>query len=105
MKFKLHEIFNGAIERIVMCSGKNPGIETNKRMTFLPDTVYSLSDPVACDYIRGKIGDCREKMVATDALKSQLDYYGIKYTIKKCGTCTSAKPKAFFNPFVILEDD
>lgn len=88
-----------------MCSGKTPGTETNKRMTFLPDTVYSLNDPVAVKYIKGELGDVREKMIATDALKAQLDYHGIKYTIKKCGTCTSAKPKAFFNPFEILEED
>lgn len=104
MKFKLHSIFNGAIERIVMCSGKTPGTETNKRMTFLPDTIYSLTDPIAVKYIKGELGDCREKMIATDALKEQLKYHNIPYTIKKCGTCTSAKPKAFFNPFEILED-
>lgn len=105
MKFKLHDIFGGAIERVVMCSGDKPGIETNKRMTFLPDTVYSLNDPVAIQYIKGEIGDVREKMVLTADLKAQLEAAGIEYEVKKCGTCVSAKPKAFFNPFVILEDN
>lgn len=105
MKFRLHSIFEGAIDRIVMCSGKTPGTETNKRMTFLPDTIYSLSDPIAIKYIKGEIGDVREKLLATDALKAQLKYNNIEYTIKKCGTCVSAKPKAFFNPFEILEDE
>lgn len=105
MKFRLHPIFNGGIERIVMCSGKRPGTETNKRMTFLPDTIYSLNDPVAIQYIKGEIGDVREKRVATDGWKAELDYRKIPYTIKKCGTCANAKPKVFFNPFEILEDD
>lgn len=105
MKFKLNDIFVGAIDRIVMCSGDKPGIETNKRMTFLPNTIYSLTDPVAVQYIKGEIGDVREKMVLTADLKAQLESAGIEYEVKKCGTCTSAKPKAFFDPFVILEDD
>lgn len=105
MKFRLHPIFSGAIERIVMCTGKIPGTETNKRMTFLPDTVYSLNDPIAIRYIKGEIGDVREKRVATESWKTSLDYYGIPYTIKKCGTCTASKPKVFFNPFEILEDE
>ena len=104
MKFRLHPIFNGAIERIVMCTGPKPGLETNKRMTFLPDTVYSLNDPIATKYIKGEIGDVREKMVATEALKTNLEYHKIAYTIHKCGTCANARPKAFFNPFEILEN-
>lgn len=105
MKFKLRSFFNGAIERVVMCTGSKPGTETNKRMTFLPDVTYSLTDPIACDYIRGNIGDNREKMVATASVKELLEFNHVPYTIKKCGTCSNAHPKAFFNPFEILEDE
>lgn len=105
MKFKLHDIFVGAIERVVLCTGSKPGTETNKRMTFLPNTVYSVTDPLVIKYIKGEIGDVREKMTATADIKNQLKAAGIAYTIKKCGTCSTAKPKVVFNPFVILEDD
>lgn len=105
MKFKLHDIFGGAIDRIVMCSGEKPGTETNKRMTFIPGQVYNINDPVAIAYFKGEIGDVREKMVLTPALKAELNAAEIQYEVKKCGTCSNAKPKAFFNPFVILEDN
>ena len=88
-----------------MCTGPKPGTETNKRMTFLPNTVYSVNDPLVIKYIRGEIGDVREKMAATADLKAQLDASGIEYEIKRCGTCSTAKPKVVFNPFEILEDE
>lgn len=105
MKFRLNQVFEGAIERLVMCTGKVQNTESYKRMTFLPGKVYNLTDPIAIKYIKGEIGDCREKMIATPALKSTLEAAGIHYDIKKCGTCSNAKPKAFFNPFEILEDE
>lgn len=105
IKFKLHDIFVGGIDRIVMCSGSKPGTETNKRMTFLPGVEYTVSDPIVIKYIKGEIGDVREKMVATASLKAELAAAGIEYETKRCGTCTASKPKALFNPFVILEDD
>lgn len=105
IRFKLKDIFQGGIERIVRCSDpQRPGGEINKRKTFLPGKVYRLSDPIAIDYIKGNIGDVNEMMVLTDDAKANLAYHKIDYTIKKCGTCSNAKPKASFNPFVILED-
>ena len=98
-------MFKGNIERIVMCSGSRPNTETNKRMIFEPGRVYTSTDPIAIKYIKGEIGDVREKMVANENVKSQLAYYNIPYDIKKCGTCVNSVPKAFFNPFEILEEE
>lgn len=105
IRFKLNDIFAGGIERLVFCSveGK-PGVATNKRYTFVPGVEYKFSDPILTQYIKGQIGDVREKMVLTPQLKSDLDARQIPYEVVKCGTCSNAKPKAFFNPFVILED-
>lgn len=97
-------MFQGGIERVVRCTGARPGLETNKRMTFVPKKVYRLTDPLAIQYIKGEIGDCRETMVLTAALKEDLALHNVEYTVKKCGTCTNAKVKAFFNPFVIVEE-
>lgn len=89
---------------MVMVSRDNKGGYTSKRLTFLPDTKYETTDPVFIDYIKGEIGDVREKMVATPELKAELAAAGIKYEITKCGSCPSAKPKVIFNPFKVIEE-
>lgn len=104
LRFKLNDVMQGGIERIAMCSGTKPGTTTNKRLIFIPGKVYRATDPIFIQYIKGEIGDVREKMVLTDSLKAELSAYKVAYEVKKCGTCTSAKPKAYFNPFVIVEE-
>lgn len=106
IRFKLNDIFQGGIERQILCqSAERKGVNTYKRLAFLPGKVYRLTDPVSIQTIKGKIGDVMEKMVLTSELKAELEAHDVKYTLKKCGTCTNAKTKAFFNPFVIVEDD
>lgn len=104
IRFKLNDIMQGGIERVVPVTGAKAGTQANKRMTFIPNKVYRVNDPFVIQYVKGEIHDCREKMVLTNELKSELSHYGIEYEVKKCGTCTNAKPKAFFNPFVIVEE-
>lgn len=103
MIFALHDFMAGAIDRMVMVSRPEGGY-TSKRLTFLPDTKYETTDPVFIDYIKGKIGDVREKMVSTAELKAELDRAGVVYEVTKCGHCPSAKPKVVFNPFKVIED-
>ena len=40
----------------------------------------------------------------TPELKATLAEYGVDYEIKKCGTCVNAKPKAYYNPFKLIEE-
>lgn len=105
MKFALHDFIGGAIDRMVMKS--KPGVEgayTSARITFLPEEVYEATDPLLIKYIKGEVGDCRQKSVATASLIDDLKSRGIEYEIKKCGTCSNAKPKAFYNPFKVIEE-
>lgn len=104
MIFALHDFMAGAITRMVMVSRDNKGGYTSKRLTFLPETKYETVDPVFIQYIKGEIGDVREKMVATPDLKAELNGNGVKYEVTKCGTCPSAKPKVIFNPFKVIEE-
>ncbi len=104
MIFALHDFMAGAIDRMVMVSRDNKGGYTSKRLTFLPDTNYETVDPIFIQYIKGEIGDVREKMLSTADLKAELDSRGIKYEITKCGSCPSAKPKVIFNPFKVIEE-
>lgn len=104
LRFKLNAMFQGGIERVVPVTGPKKGTQLNKRKVFLPNKIYRVNDPYVIQYVKGEIHDCREKMVLTAALKEQLEAYNIEYTVKKCGTCTNAKPKAFFNPFEIVEE-
>ncbi len=89
---------------MVMVSRDNKGGYTSKRLTFLPETKYETVDPVFIQYIKGEIGDVREKMVATPDLKAELNSNGVEYEVTKCGTCPSAKPKVIFNPFKVIEE-
>lgn len=89
---------------MVMVSRDNKGGYTSKRLTFLPETQYETVDPVFIKYIKGEIGDVREKMVSTPELKAELKSLGIEYEVTKCGHCASAKPKVIFNPFKVIEE-
>lgn len=105
---KLNEMLGGAIERIVPVTDPNrKGGILNKRYTFIPGEWVKVTDPISQQYFKGEIGDCRERMVLTANLESELKSYGIPYETKKCGTCANAKVKAFFNPFIWkeLEDE
>lgn len=106
MKFVLHDFIGGAIDRMVMKSkpGGKDGTYTSARITFMPEEVYETDDTLLIKYIKGEVGDCRQKSVATANLIDDLKSRGIEYEIKKCGTCSNAKPKAFYNPFKIIED-
>lgn len=104
MKFKLHDFYGGAVERLCIVSRKEGGY-TNAYYTFLPGKVYETSDPVFIQYITGQIGDVKENKVKTAELQSELDAAGIKYEQRKCGSCANAKPHLVYNPFKILEDE
>lgn len=105
MKFVLHSFISGAIDRMVMKS-RADGKEgyTMARITFLPEEVYETQDEVLIKYIKGEIGDVSQKSIADPSLIDDLKTHGVAYEIKKCGTCSNAKPKAFYNPFKIVEE-
>lgn len=103
MIFALHDFIEGAIDRMVMVS-RDKGGYTSKRLTFLPNEQYSTVDPIFIKYVKGEIGDVREKMLSTPALKAELTSRGIAYEVTKCGHCPSAKPKLVFNPFRVIEE-
>ena len=102
MRFALHDFIEGAIDRLVMKSNDKGGYSTS-RVTFLPHTVYETSDPILIKYLTGEIGDVRQKSLLTVELKDDLKANDIDYEVSKCGTCPSAKPKAVYNPFKIIE--
>lgn len=101
--FALHEFIGGAIDRLVMKSSPSGGY-TTKRITFYPDETYEVKDETLIKYLKGEIGDVRQKSVLTPELKATLAEYGVDYEIKKCGTCVNAKPKAYYNPFKLIEE-
>lgn len=103
MKFALYDFIEGAIDRLVMKSNDKGGYST-ARVTFLPHTDYETTDPVLIKYLKGEIGDVNQKSLLTKDLESELKANGVKYEVKKCGTCPSAKPKAVYNPFRIVEE-
>lgn len=105
MKFALHNFITGAIDRMVMKS-RADGKEgyTMARITFLPGEIYEAQDEILIKYIKGEIGDVNQKSLANPALIDDLKASGIPYEIKKCGSCSNASPKAFYNPFKIIEE-
>lgn len=103
MKFTLVEFIEGAIDRFVMKSNGKGGY-TNARVTFMPGEIYETEDDVLAKYIKGEIGDVRQKSVVTPDLMNDIKTHGIEYELHKCGTCASAKPKVFYNPFKIVEE-
>ena len=102
--FALYDFIEGAIDRLVMKSTSD-GKTTSARITFLPHVEYDTSDPILIKYLKGEIGDVRQKSVLTPDLKQDLEANGIEYEVKKCGTCPAAKPKAYYNPFKIVKED
>ena len=101
--FALHDFIEGAIDRLVMKSNSD-GRTTTARITFLPHVVYDTSDPVLIKYLKGEIGDVRQKSLLSPSLKQELEANHIEYEIKKCGTCPSARPKAYYNPFKLVKE-
>jgi len=104
MRFKLHDFFGGAIERLCIVSRKEGGY-TNAYYSFLPGKIYETDDPIFIDYIQGKIGDVLEKKASTPDLEAELAAAGVEVVPHKCSTCPTAKPQLWFNPFKILEDE
>lgn len=104
MKVKLHDFFGGGIRKLCLKSLDGGKGYTNVSYLFEPGKIYEFDDPVLKQFFKGEVGNVNETMVSTPELVSQLKYYGVSYTTKKCGTCSSAKPKVVFNPFVIVEE-
>lgn len=106
MKFTLQDFISGAIDRMVMKSkpGGPEGSYTSARITFLPGEEYETADPLLIKYIKGEVGDCRQKSIANVSLIDDLKSHGIEYEIKKCGSCSNSKPSAIYNPFKIIEE-
>lgn len=105
MKFKLLDIFGGAVNKICTASGQNGKGYTCAPMNFEPGKIYETTDPTLIKYIKGEIGDVMERPVLTDELKQELALGKIKYTTQRCSTCASSKIHAVFNPFEIVEED
>lgn len=104
MIVRLHDFYEGAVRKTVICSLDNGKGYTNKTYEFLPDTDYEFVDPVAIKFFKGEIGEVREKMVSSPDLLERLKAYNVPYESKKCSSCPTSKPTIWFNPFVIEED-
>lgn len=103
MKFTLWDFIEGAIDRFVIKSNGKGGY-TNARVTFMPDEIYETEDDILAKYIKGDIGDVRQKSIVTPELMEDIKSRGIEYELSKCGTCANAKPEVFYNPFKIVEE-
>lgn len=105
LHFQLHDFIAGAITRMVPTTIAN-GKYTYKRLTFLPRQPYYTDDPAFARYIKGEVGDVREKSVRTSELVAKLQSKDIPFeNIKKCGSCPSAVSKIAYNPFGFKEDE
>lgn len=103
IKFQLLPFMGGGIERQVMKTNPEGGY-ISARLGFNPGIVYEASDPVVIDYIKGKVGDVREKSLQTPQLLDALNDLGVPYEKKVCRSCNGAKPSLLYNPFQILEE-
>lgn len=101
---KLQDFIKGAIVRMVAKHDKNGNV-VHARITFEPGEEYDVEDPLLLDYLTGKKGDVRQKSVYSQDLIDELKAKNIPYEISKCGTCSNAKPKVLYNPFVITKVD
>lgn len=101
--FALRDFIGGAIDRLVIMSADSGGY-TTRHKTFYPDEEYEINDPVAIKYLKGEIGDVRQKSILTPELKETLAEYNVPYEVKRCGSCANAKPKAYYNPFKMVEE-
>lgn len=101
--FALYDFIEGAIDRVVMKS-TDDGKTTTARLTFLPHVEYDTSDETLIKYLKGEIGDVRQKSLLTLDLKQELEANHIEYEVRRCGTCPSSKPKAHYNPFRLVKE-
>lgn len=103
IKFRLLPFIGGSIERTVMKTNPEGGYKS-ARLIFVPDFIYEAKDPVVISYIKGNIGDNREKSLETPQLLAELNELGVKYEKVFCRTCTGSKPNLRYNPFQIVEE-
>lgn len=101
---KLHDFIKGAIVRMVAKRDKN-GNAVYGRVTFEPGEEYTVDDPLLLEYLTGEKGDVRQKSVYSKDLIDDLKKNNIPYEISKCGTCSNAKPRVLYNPFVITDEE
>lgn len=101
--FRLLPFIGGNIERDVMKTNPDGGY-LSARLSFAPGYNYSAEDPIVIDYIKGNVGDVREKALQTPQLLEELESRGVKYEKKFCQTCSGSNPSLLFNPFEILEE-
>lgn len=104
IKFQLLPFIGGNIERNVMKTNPEGGY-ISARLAFAPGVVYEAKDPVVVDYIKGKVGDVREKSLQTPQLLAELDSLGVAYEKVYCHSCSGSKPNLRYNPFQILEEE
>lgn len=103
IKFRLLPFIGGNIERNIMKTNPEGGF-ISARLAFAPDVEYEADDPVVIKYIKGEIGDVREKSLQTPQLLAELDSLGVKYEKVFCNSCHGSKPSLRYNPFQILEE-
>lgn len=105
LHFKLHDFVKGAITRMVPTT-IGTGKYTYKRLTFLPDQPYFTDDEAFARFIKGEIGDVKQKTVRSEELVNLLNSLNIPFDpIKKCGSCPSAVAKIAYNPFKFTENE
>lgn len=103
IRFRLLPFMGGSIERMVMKTNPEGGY-ISARLGFTPGVEYTATDPVVISYIKGKVGDVREKSLQTPQLLEALKTLKIPYEVKVCRTCSGSKPSLLYNPFQILEE-
>lgn len=103
IRFRLLPFMRGNIERTVMKTNPEGGY-ISARLGFSPDIEYTAEDPVVVSYIKGEVGDVREKSLQTPQLLEALNELGVVYEKKVCRTCNGSTPSLLYNPFQILEE-
>lgn len=105
MLFQLHDFINGKIQRTCQITNPKGNGVTNALYEFEPGEVYETNDPIFAAYISfNGVGDVREHALSTPDLREMLEAYRIPYETHRCGTCSGAKPKLYYNPFKILDE-
>ena len=103
IRFRLLPFMHGSIERMVMKTNPDGGY-ISARLGFAPGIEYTADDPVIISYIKGEVGDVREKSLQTPHLLAELDELGVPYEKRVCRTCNGSTPSLLYNPFQILEE-
>lgn len=103
IRFRLLPFMGGNIERNVMKTNPEGGY-ISARLGFSPGLEYTADDPAIISYIKGEVGDVREKSLQTPQLLEALKELGVPYESKVCRTCNGSTPSLLFNPFQILEE-